>query len=492
MKIIIIISTIVSLTLSFVVRINEPGLKSLASFTQRWMDKTIKNTTFIPYTHKISRGIASGEITLSNVTVSNFLPPGISYRPHDDGFLEMISNNGKGDIIADWEILSEYLAYLKFPLSGKVYGTVSGLKSEVAIKIDKENNFIIHQCSAQFNTFELKLSGSFAANVLHFFRDVISKALKRRGEEYYCQMVKESLIPWLKTEIIRLPEFFEFNYDSKVSITQSLYQIDINDRFLDLQMNNKIYSSTGTITETVSPLPLKSYNNTPIPVRMMEVFISEKTIQEVMTSAHMAGQFKSNFTSPFLRTDCDGLCLGILLPGLKNEVGSTQLRIFVRSTIPPIIRLQNQKALMLLNVSLEIYRNEAFEIDEITDITDNIVNDLTSVFSTSPIDYSVLSINIHCEADLQLRINEKKLRAEIGIRDSKAQLKENKFSEMGQQTVDLIVNMSLPFLEDAIYGFLENGLDISEIIKIPSSNEAILIQQGFVHIQTDLEMYKGI
>ncbi|CEF70249.1 Lipid-binding serum glycoprotein, C-terminal domain and Bactericidal permeability-increasing protein, alpha/beta domain-containing protein [Strongyloides ratti] len=457
------------------------------------MEKTMKNTTFNPYIHKINRGIASGQITLSNITISNFLPPGITYRPHDSGFLEMISTNGKGDIIADWDIFSEYLTYLKFPLKGKVYGTASGLKSEVAIKINSDNNFIIHQCSAQFTTFDLKLSGSFAANVLHFFRDVIAKALKRRGEEYYCQMVKESLIPWLKTEILRLPEFFEFNYDGKVSVSQSLTHIDITDHFLDLEMNNKIYSSTGSITETISPLPLKSYNNTPIPTRMMEVFISEQTIQEIMTSAHMAGQFKSNFTSPFLRTNCDGLCLGILLPGLKNEVGSTQLRIFVRSTIPPIIRLQNQKALMLLNVSLEIYRNEPFDIENFgNDVTDNVISDITSVFSTSPIDYSVLSINIHCEADLQLRISEKKLRGEVGIRESRAQLKENKFSEMGQQTVDLIVNMSLPFLEDAIYGFLENGLDISEIIKIPSSNEVILIQQGFVHILADLEMYKGI
>uniref|UniRef100_A0A0N5C0N7 BPI2 domain-containing protein n=1 Tax=Strongyloides papillosus TaxID=174720 RepID=A0A0N5C0N7_STREA len=456
------------------------------------MEKTIRNTTFSPYSHKINKGIASGQITLSNVTVSNFLPPGIVYRPYDGGFLEMISSNGKGDIVANWDIYSEYLAYLKFPLKGKVYGTVSGLKSEVSIKINHENNFIIHQCSAHFSTFDLKLSGSFAANVLHFFRDVIAKALKRRGEEYYCQLVKESLVPWLKSEIIRLPEFFEFNYDGKVSISQSLTHIDTTDRFLDLVMNNKIYSSSGSIIETVSPLPLRSYNNTPIPVRMMEVFVSEQTIQEVMTSAHMAGQFKSNFTSPFLRTDCDGLCLGILLPGLKNEVGSTQLRIFVRSTIPPIIRLQNQKALMLLNVSLEIYRNEPFEIEEIgSDIEDNVISDISSIFSTSPIDYSVLSINIHCEADLQLRISEKKLRGEVGIRESRAQLKENKFSEMGQQTVDLIVNMSLPFLEDAIYGFLENGLDISEIIKIPSSNEAILIQQGFVHILADLEMYKG-
>uniref|UniRef100_A0AC35UHE1 BPI2 domain-containing protein n=1 Tax=Rhabditophanes sp. KR3021 TaxID=114890 RepID=A0AC35UHE1_9BILA len=146
-----------------------------------------------------------------------------------------------------------------------------------------------------------------------------------------------------------------------------------------------------------------------------------------------------------------------------------------------MIRLQNQKAIMLLNVSLEIYRSEA-------------VNNLTNEkpLSTAPIDDSVLSVSIHCEADLQLRINEKKLKGDINIRDSKAILKENKFSVLGQQTAELIVNMSLPFLEDALYAFLENGLDISEIIKIPSNNEVIVIQNGFIQIQTDLDFYKEV
>uniref|UniRef100_A0AC34G5I4 Lipid-binding serum glycoprotein C-terminal domain-containing protein n=1 Tax=Panagrolaimus sp. ES5 TaxID=591445 RepID=A0AC34G5I4_9BILA len=58
---------------------------------------------------------------------------------------------------------------------------------------------------------------------------------------------------------------------------------------------------------------------------MMELFIDEPTLQEVVSAAHFSDQFKANITSPFLKTECEMLCLGTLFPELGAELGPTSL-----------------------------------------------------------------------------------------------------------------------------------------------------------------------
>ena len=71
------------------------------------------------------------------------------------------------------------------------------------------------------------------------------------------------------------------------------------------------------------------YNNQ----KMVELFIDEPTLQEIASAAHYSDQFKVNMTSPFLRTDCEMLCLGTLFPELKTQLGPTKLIVEVREKV---------------------------------------------------------------------------------------------------------------------------------------------------------------
>ena len=64
-------------------------------------------------------------------------------------------------------------------------------------------------------------------------------------------------------------------------------------------------------------------------LKMVELFIDEPTLQEIASAAHYSNQFRVNMTSPFLRTDCDMLCLGTLFPELKTQLGPTKLIVEV-------------------------------------------------------------------------------------------------------------------------------------------------------------------
>lgn len=64
--------------------------------------------------------------------------------------------------------------------------------------------------------------------------------------------------------------------------------------------------------------------------RVLELFMDEPTLQEIISTTHHSGQFVANMSSPFLQTDCDYICLGKIVPELKTTLGVTSLSVEVR------------------------------------------------------------------------------------------------------------------------------------------------------------------
>lgn len=110
---------------------------------------------------------------------------------------------------------------------------------------------------------------------------------------------------------------------------------------MDLQLKNRFYSH-GLITETVSTVPkdlLQLNGKQPFEKiiifccldalldqeRILEIFLDEPTIQEIVSTAHYSGEIITNITSPFLTTDCELLCLGKIVPELRSALGPTLL-----------------------------------------------------------------------------------------------------------------------------------------------------------------------
>ena len=54
------------------------------------------------------------------------------------------------------------------------------------------------------------------------------------------------------------------------------------------------------------------------------------------------------------------------------------------------------------------------------------------------------------------------------------------------QAVDFLINMSKPFLEDAVDMFFGQGLLVNDPFRFPSVNEHLSINRKFLRFQTDL------
>lgn len=119
-------------------------------------------------------------------------------------------------VTAEWSMYSKFLKMLGIPLHGKVEGTVTGFTSDVAVEVrqlqlqlgyspdcshapvvsgprivsplfqvTKSNELVMHQCIARFRDFDIHLSGSLAAEILHWFHKMLSNAMQSRVEQVH-------------------------------------------------------------------------------------------------------------------------------------------------------------------------------------------------------------------------------------------------------------------------------------------------------------------
>uniref|UniRef100_A0A914Y630 Lipid-binding serum glycoprotein N-terminal domain-containing protein n=2 Tax=Panagrolaimus TaxID=55784 RepID=A0A914Y630_9BILA len=243
-----------------VLRFNDKGLHALADYTRLWMNYTIGEMSIDSYSHKIHKGIAAGDLNLQNITVSRFYPPLIRYRSSEHS-LYMTTLGGQVELQAEWELESAFLSLFTFPFRGEVLGRIAGLQSEISVQINPSTNeFAIHHCTAKFHDFRIRLSGSMAADILHWFRTILGKAMKRKVEETYCKMISEKLLPWLQYQITKFPGYLEINFGENIKLSQSLHSIAMTNSHIDLRMKNK-FITNGHLIETLSTLPTSIPNN---------------------------------------------------------------------------------------------------------------------------------------------------------------------------------------------------------------------------------------
>ena len=237
-----------------VLRFNEKGLHGLADYTRTWMNESISSMSIESYTHKIHKGIAAGDLNLQNIKVARFFPPLIRYRSNEHG-LYMTTLGGQSEIQAEWDLESAFLSLFGIPFKGDVQGRIAGLRSEVSVRITPgTNEFEVHHCVAKFNDFRIKLSGSIAADILHWFRSILGQAMKKRVEETYCRMISQRLLPWLEHQLVKFPSYLHVSFGENIQLSQSLHSIVLSSTHVDLRMKNR-FVTNGHLIETLSTLP---------------------------------------------------------------------------------------------------------------------------------------------------------------------------------------------------------------------------------------------
>ncbi|KAK0405978.1 hypothetical protein QR680_018295 [Steinernema hermaphroditum] len=456
---------------SIVLRVTQNGLHELANFTQQWMSKTIVDIETDTFTHHITKGLGSGSLLFSNTSVEEFAPPTVRYRPSDHSFLYMTAVAGQAKVNSDWTMYSKYLSVLGLPLNGKVAMQLGGIKSEVAMQITATNELLVHHCVARVVQLNLDFSGSYAAEVLHFFRNTLSKSIRRNMEQQFCVAMKDRLVPWLRDQIDGFPDLMRFPISEDVQIIHKLHSISMTNSHIDFRLQNSISWDDDVIEgDAVDYSHFAFADSFEDSSRMAEVFIEEETIQTIASAAHFAEQLRTNVTSPFLRTHCDVMCIGTIFPDLGTSLDHSALRVEVSTVHPPVIRLQNQNAHVALNATLAVFPEPPIE---------NVTG-------------AVLEIRMATEFLLNLKLRNKHFKAYVNVIKSRAEVAKSQIEGVSQKALDFLVNMSTPFLEDAVDVFFGEGLEFADIFKVPLENELLTISEGSVRLQTDIVLEKAL
>ncbi|PIO76957.1 LBP / BPI / CETP family protein [Teladorsagia circumcincta] len=211
--------------------------------------------------------------------------------------------------------------------------------------------------------------------------------------------------------------------DMEVVLTQSLEAIVLSQEHIDLEMRSDLV-----------------WNDTEPSTRMITIFVEEETMQNILKAAHYAGHFITTVESPFLKTQCDVLCIGTMLPELSEAMPNTSLIAQVSTLTAPVISLYDSQAVVFVNASLNILAKSA----------------------SNEADGMLVSINVVTEFILELAIDK-------------------------GWTVDLLVEMSTPFVEDAIELLLHRGIPVSSLFQFPTKNELLTVHGKFLKLETDID-----
>ncbi|EYC35352.1 hypothetical protein Y032_1074g3549, partial [Ancylostoma ceylanicum] len=132
---------------------------------------------------------------------------------------------------------------------------------------------------------------------------------------------------------------------------------------------------------------------------------------------------------------------------------------------PPIIALHDGKALVFLNASL----------------------DVISKSTSGPSNGTIISINVETEFELKMDIQYRTVRCSSSMLNAQATLMDSKIGRMSQKTIDLLVDMSTPFLEDAVDLLISRGIPVTKLFQFPSTNEILSIQEKYIKLEADID-----
>ncbi|CAD6185283.1 unnamed protein product [Caenorhabditis auriculariae] len=452
---------------ALLLRVNEFGLHEAANFTRQWLTMAGPHMKLPDIRQSFYNSFAGGEMKVSNITIKRFVPPLIRFRPSDHSFLYMSTLSGYAQVSADWALESQLLYMLKIPLNGEIHAQMTGLISEIAMQITPDNEVEVHHCVAQIRDLRVTLQGSMAADVLHWFRTSVTRAIRRALEEEYCEMMRNHWLPWVEAQLIQFPTNLTISSNPDIVLVQSMQSIAMTQHHVDLRMRSDLLWD-GEFVESapVQNSTLSSVENLPRSTRMVDMFIDEHTVQSILAAAHFASHLKTTIESPFLRTDCDVLCIGTVLPELAESLPNRTLKVEAATLAPPVIALEEGKAIVFLNASLNVYADPPVE----------------------SIQGSILSINVETEFTLTMEMRDKKVKGYINMVNAQASLIDSKIGLMSQKTIDFLVNMSTPFLEDAVDVLIGRGLIVGDPFQFPSQNEHLGIHQKCIRWEADILM----
>ncbi|CAI5455494.1 unnamed protein product [Caenorhabditis angaria] len=463
--IILLIITYIIVSNALLLRVNEIGLHEAANFTRQWLSMAAPHLKIPDIRESFYNNFASGEMAVSNITLKKFVPPLIRFRPSDHTFLYLSTLSGYAQMSADWNV--EFFQWIPIALRGNINAQMTGLISEVAMRINPDNEVEVHNCVAQIRDLRVSFAGSMAAEVIHWFRDSITRQIRHKLEDEYCEMMKNHLLPWVEAQLYQFPTNISISHSPEVTLIQTMRSISMAHQNVDFHMRSDIIWQ-GELVEsnTVKDSTMEKIGNLTKSSRMLDMFIEENTVKSIIAAAHFSDHLKTKIESDFLRTECETLCIGTVFPELAVQTPNRSLYVEASTLSPPVIDLQEGKALVYLNASMNVFANPPL---------DNIEG-------------SIVTIQLETEFMLKIEMQNRKVKGFVNMINTQANLVDSKVGLMSQKTVDLFVNMSTPILEDAIDVIIGRGLTVADPFQFPSMNENLSIHEKCIRWEADIVM----
>ncbi|ETN75209.1 LBP / BPI / CETP family protein [Necator americanus] len=410
---------LVQVSCSIIVRVNEIGLQEAANFTREWLSMAGPNLIVPDIRQTFVNSFAAGEMTVKNITVNRFVPPLIRFRTYGNTSIYMITHSGYAQVTAEWELKSELLHLLRFPLNGTVLMQMTGLISEVGMKNTSPNRVEVSHCVARIRDLRLNLQGGVAAEVLQWFKTSLISIIRRKLEEEYCNVMEEHWISWVEAQISQFPSNITLSSNPEVILSQSLESIAFSKMIVDLRMRSDLIWNGDLIDgDHVANQSNFRDDGSMTSSRMITVFVEEHTVQSILAATHFAGHFLATVDSPFLQTHCDVLCIGTVLPEIGEAMPNSSITLQASTLSPPVIALQRDNALVFLNASLNVISKSSSEISNGT----------------------IVSINVETEFELKMDIHHRTLRCASSMLNAQAKLMDSKIGSMSQKRLRQTLN----------------------------------------------------
>ncbi|GMR32374.1 hypothetical protein PMAYCL1PPCAC_02569, partial [Pristionchus mayeri] len=438
---------------SVIVRINEVGMQEAANFTRQWLQQSMPRRKLPDLKQSFRSSWASGAIKVFNSTIDRFVPPLIRIRSSSERKLYMNTLSGFAQITAEWLVDSSLFKLVRIPVAGQIQTQMTGLISEIGLTFDDNNQMEMVDCVALIRDLRVQLKGSVAADLLHWFRNAITRTIRKKIEQQYCVMMRTQWLPWVQAQLRNFPMNLTISREPEVLLVQSLNRIDMSPLGLDAHMRSDLLwenefvqsSDAANITE----IDLESL---PSSTRMIDMVVDEHTVQSVVAAAHFAGHLKTTIASPFLRTSCEVLCVGTVLPELQEALPNRTLRVQASTQSPPVVLLETGRSLVYMNATLEVFPDPPLP----------------------GVKGSILRITVDTDFILTMQMRNNKVKGYLNMIKAQALVIDSKIGLMSQK----VRNMSTPFLEDAVDLFLGRGLFVEDPFQFPSVNEQLSLHKG--------------
>ncbi|WKY14452.1 hypothetical protein Q1695_000193 [Nippostrongylus brasiliensis] len=447
---------------AIVIRVNDIGLQEAANCTKQWLSMAGPHLALPDLRQVFVNPFVAGELIVRNVTVDRFVPPNFRFVPNSNATLQMLTHSGYAEVAAHWELKSELLKVFRFPLTGTIRVQMTGLISEITMKNRSPDRLEVSSCVARVRDVRANLQGSVAADVLQLFRGSITKVIRKKLEEDYCTLMQEFWMPWVEAQLAQFPANLTLSTNPEVILAQSLDSVVLSQTHIDMRMHSDlIWDGEFVESEDVTPYNDETHTQS---TRMVSIFIEEEIVQNILKASHYSGHLRTTLESPFLKTQCDVLCIGTVLPELSEALPNSTLGVEVATINAPVISLHDGQAAVYLNTSLEITSKSAS-------------NDKRGILA---------SISLSTEFILTLMIQDGKIKGIASPLKSKALVANSEFGILPKKTLDLIVDMSTPFVEDAVDMLLNRGIPLSSMMQFPTTNELLVIQEKSIRLEADI------